>query len=163
MPSELSRPRDASMPALVVGLGASAGGITALQQFFTRADPSVDAAYVVILHLSPDHDSRLAEVVQAVTPMPVTKVTEQVEILRAHEHRELIAPGDAEAGADECHLFGGFGRISKRIGEGGEFNGLAGFGQCDGGEILILQTRENIAAGVGDGAVAGLGIFKGRR
>jgi two-component system CheB/CheR fusion protein len=90
MPSEPSRPPDASMPALVVGLGASAGGITALQQFFTRVDPSVDAAYVVILHLSPDHDSRLAEVVQAVTPMPVTQVTEQVQIQTRHIY--VISP-----------------------------------------------------------------------
>src|SRR5688572_14810762 len=67
-------------PTLVVGVGASAGGVTALQQFFAHVRPDSSAAFVVILHLSPDHESRLAEVLQHATALPVTKVTEQVEV-----------------------------------------------------------------------------------
>ena len=37
--------------------------------------PDSGAAYVVILHLSPDHDSQLAEVLQVTAPIPVTQVT----------------------------------------------------------------------------------------
>src|SRR4051812_39432109 len=65
---------------LVVGLGASAGGITALREFFARVPAHGRIAYVVILHLSPDHDSKLAEVLQTVVPFPVTQVTEPVRI-----------------------------------------------------------------------------------
>ena len=46
---------------VVVGVGASAGGIPALRQFFSHVSANGSVAYVVILHLSPDHDSKLAE------------------------------------------------------------------------------------------------------
>ncbi|RPH75438.1 MAG: PAS domain-containing protein, partial [Candidatus Rokuibacteriota bacterium] len=39
------------------------------------------AAYVVVLHLSPEHESRLAEVLQATTPMPVERVTEATRVV----------------------------------------------------------------------------------
>src|SRR3954466_11181729 len=68
--SEPARPR----PPFVVGLGASAGGIDALKTFFGHVAPETGAAYVVILHLSPDHDSRLAEVLQTTAAMPVSQV-----------------------------------------------------------------------------------------
>ena len=58
----------------VVGLGASAGGIQALQVFFSHVPLDSDAAYVVILHLSPDDDSLLAGVLQHSTPLRVTRV-----------------------------------------------------------------------------------------
>jgi two-component system, chemotaxis family, CheB/CheR fusion protein len=77
-------------PSLVVGLGASAGGIRALQAFFTHLPPSSGAAYVVILHLSPEHDSRLAEVLQASTAMPVVRVTGTAPLLADHVY--VISP-----------------------------------------------------------------------
>ncbi len=69
---------------LIVGLGASAGGIQALRQFFEHVPEDSHMAYVVILHLSPDHDSQLAQVLQAVTILPVTQVTEKVKIEPDH-------------------------------------------------------------------------------
>jgi two-component system CheB/CheR fusion protein len=69
---------------LVVGLGASAGGIEALRTFFAHVPPRSGAAYVVILHLSPDHDSKLAEVLQTVAAIPVTQVTQPVRIEADH-------------------------------------------------------------------------------
>ncbi|MET0650346.1 MAG: chemotaxis protein CheB [Pyrinomonadaceae bacterium] len=65
---------------MVVGLGASAGGIRAFKEFFTHVPEGSGMAYVVILHLSPEHESRLAEVLQASTPMPVTQVNERVRV-----------------------------------------------------------------------------------
>lgn len=41
---------------LIVGIGASAGGIQALKDFFEKVPADSGAAYVVILHLSPDHE-----------------------------------------------------------------------------------------------------------
>jgi two-component system CheB/CheR fusion protein len=61
-------------PSLVVGIGASAGGIGALSSFFTHVPENAPIAYVVILHLSPDHDSKLAEVLQGSTSLPVSQV-----------------------------------------------------------------------------------------
>src|SRR3954451_24926747 len=68
----------------VVGLGASAGGIRALKTFFASASPHSGVAYVVILHLSPDHDSRLAEVLQSATAMPVTAVERLTHVQPDH-------------------------------------------------------------------------------
>ncbi len=66
---------------LIAGLGASAGGIQAFQEFFHHVPLKSGIAYVVILHLSPDHDSRLAQVLQSVTKMPVLQVTEKTKVL----------------------------------------------------------------------------------
>lgn len=76
-----------SQPArqfLVVGIGASAGGIEALQEFFAHAPTDSRIAYVVILHLSPDYASQLATILQNVTPIPVTPVTAQVRVEPNH-------------------------------------------------------------------------------
>jgi chemotaxis response regulator CheB len=73
-----------SSDLLVVGIGASAGGIQALKEFFENVPADSGMAYVVILHLSPDHDSQLAEVLQNVAAIPVTKVVEKVKIEANH-------------------------------------------------------------------------------
>src|SRR5262249_43064751 len=78
--SQPSMRNDADRP-FVVGLGPPAGGIAALQSFFANTQPHENTAYVVILHLSPDHDSRLAEVLQATATMPVRQVTEATPIV----------------------------------------------------------------------------------
>lgn len=62
---------------LVVGLGASAGGIKALKEFFENVSERSNCAYVVILHLSPDFESKLAEILQTVSPIPVAQVREE--------------------------------------------------------------------------------------
>jgi two-component system CheB/CheR fusion protein len=71
---------DANDSFLIVSLGASAGGIQALQEFFQQVPADSGMAYVVILHLSPDHDSKLAEVLQKVAKIPVAQVTEKITV-----------------------------------------------------------------------------------
>jgi two-component system CheB/CheR fusion protein len=68
----------------VVGLGGSAGGIPALQTFFSKAPVNSGAAFVVILHLSPDHASTLAELLQRSTHMPVVQVQGKTRIEPNH-------------------------------------------------------------------------------
>ncbi|HVG17298.1 MAG TPA: chemotaxis protein CheB, partial [Chitinophagaceae bacterium] len=67
---------------LITGIGASAGGIQALKEFFQHVPGNSGIAYVVILHLSPDHDSKLAEVLQIVSQIPVQQVKEKTKIER---------------------------------------------------------------------------------
>ena len=74
----------------LVGLGASAGGIEALKEFFRAVPADSGAAYVVILHLSPDHDSQLAEVLSRTAAIPVTQVIERV-IIEA-DHAYVVPP-----------------------------------------------------------------------
>ena len=51
----------------IVGLGASAGGLQALITFFEQVPVECDMAFVVILHLSPDHPSEAAAILQLCT------------------------------------------------------------------------------------------------
>src|SRR5438477_4746579 len=89
LPGENSRDgakkrRDPQQPAAVVGLGASAGGVAALQEFFSGMDPKSGLGFVVVMHLSPEHESQLPSVLQQKTKMPVTQVTESVKVRPNH-------------------------------------------------------------------------------
>ena len=53
----------------MVGLGGSAGGIAALQEFFKAMPADSGMVFVVILHLSPTHESTLADLLSRVTTM----------------------------------------------------------------------------------------------
>ncbi len=64
----------------VVAIGASAGGIKALQQLFDRIPKDTGASFVVIVHLAPDHESRLAEIIAAHSPMPTVTVEGSVKL-----------------------------------------------------------------------------------
>jgi two-component system CheB/CheR fusion protein len=75
----IPKPYDANK-FLVVGIGASAGGIQALKKFFEQVPANSGIAYVVILHLSPTHDSKLAEVIRVSSKIPVQQVTEKIKI-----------------------------------------------------------------------------------
>ncbi|HEX5110481.1 MAG TPA: CheR family methyltransferase [Vicinamibacterales bacterium] len=105
-------PRPADEPFLVVGLGASAGGINALQQFFVHTPPELRAAYVVILHLSPDHDSRLAEVLQHNTSMPTTRVVESVPLEPGHVY--VVSPSKSLTVVDGRLAVSEFTRVEQR-------------------------------------------------
>ena len=59
----------------VVGIGASAGGIKALQKFFELVPPKTGAAFVVIVHLDPKHRSELPQILASRNAMPVKQVT----------------------------------------------------------------------------------------
>ncbi|WP_218022974.1 chemotaxis protein CheB, partial [Calidithermus terrae] len=75
---------------VVVGIGASAGGIDALKKFFAAMPPANGMAFVVVLHLAEGYESHLAEVLQVGTPMPVTQITGTVAI--EPEHVYVIPP-----------------------------------------------------------------------
>ena len=62
VPPSASGEADGGFP--VVGIGASAGGLRAYQTFFSALPPEPGMAFVLIQHLSPDHESALAELVQ---------------------------------------------------------------------------------------------------
>jgi two-component system, chemotaxis family, CheB/CheR fusion protein len=74
----------------IVGIGASVGGLQAVQQFFAHMPPDSGMAFVVILHLSPTHESHAASLLQPTTEMPVVQVTEAV--LVAANHVYVIPP-----------------------------------------------------------------------
>lgn len=64
----------------VAAIGASAGGVAALQSFFDALPDKVGAAFVVIVHLDPEHGSELSRIIAARTRMPVIEVGADQEI-----------------------------------------------------------------------------------
>ena len=71
---------DDKSPSYVVGIGASAGGLEALEQFFTSMPTNSGLAIVVVQHLSPDFKSVMDELLARYTSMPVYLVEEGVTI-----------------------------------------------------------------------------------
>src|SRR5438105_1629502 len=64
----------------VVGIGASAGGIEALEGFFRGLPSNPGFAIVIVTHLSPERESLLHEVVGRFTTMPVRAVSDKIEL-----------------------------------------------------------------------------------
>jgi chemotaxis response regulator CheB len=75
----------------VVGIGASAGGVEALQSFFSALPASTGLAFVVVTHLDPERESILGELLQAHTTMPVRQVHSE-EVLLQPDHVYVNAP-----------------------------------------------------------------------
>ncbi|MDO4620477.1 MAG: chemotaxis protein CheB [Lachnospiraceae bacterium] len=71
-------------PNCVVGIGASAGGLEALQQFLTFLPSNTGMAFVIIQHLAPDHKSLLAEILGKYSAMPVTEIRDGMYVERNH-------------------------------------------------------------------------------
>ena len=97
---------------LIVGIGASAGGIRALKDFFSQVPADSGMAYVVILHLSPDHDSKLAEVLQLTAAIPVTQIHERVRV--EPDHVYVISPNRGLAMVDGHLALSEMKRIEER-------------------------------------------------
>jgi two-component system, chemotaxis family, CheB/CheR fusion protein len=78
-PTEPIRSQDDQPPqsfrGFVVGIGASAGGLDALERLFANLPSDTGAAFVVVQHLSPDHKSMMDNLLGRYTAMPV-KVAE---------------------------------------------------------------------------------------
>ena len=68
----------------VVGIGASAGGLEAFEQFFRAMPTDSGMAFVLVTHLDPNHDSLLTEILQRATAIPVTTVLDQVQVEANH-------------------------------------------------------------------------------
>lgn len=70
----------------IVGIGASAGGLAALEAFFSAFPPDAlpGMGFVVVQHLAPDHKSILSELVERYTSMPVQEARDNSPVLPNH-------------------------------------------------------------------------------
>jgi two-component system, chemotaxis family, CheB/CheR fusion protein len=69
---------------VIVAIGASAGGVNALQSFFAALPEHTGAAFVVIVHLDPGHRSEMPAIIAQRTKMPVVQVGERDRLLADH-------------------------------------------------------------------------------
>src|SRR5687768_10748748 len=70
-------------PPIVV-IGASAGGIKALQAFFEDAPNDCGAAFIVVVHLDPEHRSELPHILSLRTRMPVVQIRDRETLVADH-------------------------------------------------------------------------------
>lgn len=85
-------------PPVVVGIGGSAGAIPALISLLEGLDNNAPLAIVVVLHLSPDHQSSAAQILQRATTLTVSQVTTRTLLQSGHVY--VIAPGTNLVTAD---------------------------------------------------------------
>jgi two-component system CheB/CheR fusion protein len=90
---DCSSPRDENACSpLIVGIGASAGGLEAFTIFFEHMPPDSGMAFVLVQHLAPNHKSMLAEILGKTAAMPVTEAEDGGEVLPNHV---FVIPPDA--------------------------------------------------------------------
>ena len=88
----------------IVGIGASAGGLTALEQFLSHVPPQSGLAIVVVQHRDPNSQGMLVELLQRHTPMPVLQAADQMTV--EPDHVYVIPPGrDLSLMHGVLHLF----------------------------------------------------------
>jgi two-component system, chemotaxis family, CheB/CheR fusion protein len=80
----------AVLPSHYVGIGASAGGLEAIESFFKHMPIDSDAAFIIVQHLSPDYKSMMTELLSKRTDMPVCRAEEGM--LVEANHLYLIPP-----------------------------------------------------------------------
>lgn len=68
----------------IVGIGASAGGLEALEQFLSHVPPASGIAYVVVQHLDPNHKGIMVELLQRATTLPVRQITDRLTVEPNH-------------------------------------------------------------------------------
>ncbi len=153
----------------IVALGGSAGGLTAFTAFFEAVEASgdpIDMAFVVISHLSPDHKSHLAELLQRTVRLSVSEVAGRTRIEAGHVY--VLAPGQAlvvrqgwlephKRGAGIAHpvdeLFASLGedagsRAIAVVMSGTGSNGSAGLSAVrEGGGLVLAQSPDSAEFG----------------
>lgn len=151
-------------PRLVVGVGASAGGLEAFKRLLTVLPSTADMAFLLVQHLDPTHDSLLTELLTPLTSMPVkdarqgTEVESNsiyiirpdtelavrsgaIEITRPKLHRGLRLPVD--------HLFRSLAkeygsRAAAIVLSGSGSDGSAGIRDIKGaGGLIIVQSPQS--------------------
>lgn len=79
-----SKSQSSSPPRLIVGIGASAGGLEAFKTFFSHMPVDSEMAFVLVQHLAPEHTSLLGELIGRSTTMPVVDATDGVQVEPGH-------------------------------------------------------------------------------
>lgn len=141
-----ARPSGAA-PVLTLAIGASAGGVEALEQFFDRMRPDSGIAFVVVQHLSPDFRSLMDEILARHTTMPVRVAGDGQPVL---PNTVYVNPAGKQLGVEQGRL-----RVTER--DKGEIRpidhflrALAADAGSRAGAIILSGTGSDGAEGIGD-------------
>ncbi|MEZ4730570.1 MAG: CheR family methyltransferase [Caldilineaceae bacterium] len=130
----------------VIGIGASAGGLAALRTFFGALPGDTGLTFVVVVHLSPEHESNLATLLQAYTAMPVLQVTAQVQMQPDHVY--VIPPGKQLMVSDSTLDLAEFAQTSHRALQIDTFFRSLAAQYGDGGAIILSGSGSDGAVGI---------------
>lgn len=83
---------DEQYPRLVVGIGASAGGLGAFKSFLANTPADIGMAFVLVQHLAPAHKSILVELLRAQSVLPVVAASDGLTV---QENCVYVIPPDA--------------------------------------------------------------------
>jgi two-component system CheB/CheR fusion protein len=89
-PAAPATPADADTPSHFVGIGASAGGLEAIEAFITNMPSHNALAFIIVQHLSPDYKSLMAELLSKRTQMPVQRAENNMRVIAGNIY--LIPP-----------------------------------------------------------------------
>ncbi|MBA6327254.1 PAS domain-containing protein [Colwellia sp. MB02u-6] len=78
-------------PKLIVGIGASAGGLESFSTFFAHMPNDSNIAFVLLPHLDPTHNSLMPELLSKTTTMPVCEAIENMQVQGDHVY--ILPPG----------------------------------------------------------------------
>lgn len=80
--AQTAQPQDTKKSAqpFIVGIGASAGGLEAIEKFFRNMPNDTGLAFVVVQHLSPDHKSFMVELLSKMTSVPVQHAKDGITV-----------------------------------------------------------------------------------
>ena len=92
-PEEEDRPDDHSHRILIVGIGASAGGLEAFTQLLKHLSLDTGMGFVLVQHLDPNHESALTEILARATSLPVSEITHDQPLKADHVY---IIPRDTD-------------------------------------------------------------------
>jgi len=165
---------------VIVAIGASAGGLPALQTFFSSIPADTGAAFVVIVHLAPEYRSELGAILAMRTSMPATQVQSRQTIEANHIYvippnrrlemadHEIVATEFDEPHGKRMPIDSFFRSLADHLGDGiaivlsgaGSDGALGVRAVKESGGIIVVQDpadaeypsmpRSAIAAGVAD-------------
>ena len=117
-------------PRYLIGVGSSAGGLEALTSLVRNIPEELNASYVIVQHMAPDHRSLLAELIGRETSLPVHEITDGVvpelnhiyvtppnaDVVFGDAALRLIPP-DTKRGAPKPSIDRFFNSIAAGVGE----------------------------------------------
>ena len=77
-------PTSAHKKSAIIGIGASAGGIDALQRFFPAVAADTQHIFVVVQHLAPTYKSKLTDLLSRFCSLPVLAVDRDMSVEPGH-------------------------------------------------------------------------------
>ena len=131
----------------VVGIGASAGGLEACTQLLQALPPDLGAPVILVQHLSPSHDSVLAELLGSSCRMPVITVDDAMPIQPNHVY---VVPPNSQMGILDGKL-----HLIRRPHDASQykpvdffFRALAGWAQTQAIGVVLSGTDSDGTAGL---------------